>query len=152
MAEDDLNGQVMDALMDLVKGMITLTQSVGSAFGLSGSDAMALHKIDEPISMKDLSLKIGCDASFITVIADSLERLGIAERVPSQRDRRVKNLVLTGRGREVRDELMREVTARLPWGNALDINERECFLRLLNKMLGRAEGGAPVTSEAVASS
>ncbi|HEY1622576.1 MAG TPA: MarR family transcriptional regulator [Streptosporangiaceae bacterium] len=152
MTEEELNTQVMDALIELLKGMGSLGQQIGASHGLSGSDAMALHKFDEPISMKELSQRLGCDASFVTVIADSLERQGIAKREPSQRDRRVKNLVLTERGRAVRDEIIREVTARTPWSNALDISERECFLGLLNKMLGRVEGGAPVTTVTVPSS
>jgi MarR family transcriptional regulator, organic hydroperoxide resistance regulator len=152
MTEEELNTQVMDSLLELVKRMGSLGQSAGASYGFNGSEAMALFKIDGPISMKELSQRIGCDASFITVITDSLERLGIAERVPSQRDRRVKNIVLTGHGRQVRDEITRKVTARLPWGNALDTSERECFLGLLNKMLARTEGGAPVTTVTVPSS
>jgi DNA-binding MarR family transcriptional regulator len=152
MTEEELNAQVMDALIDVIKTVSTLGQTVGADYGLSGSNAMALFKLDEPLSMKELSQKIGCDASFVTVIADSLERLGIAEREPSQRDRRVKNIVLTERGHQVREEVTRQVTARTPWSNALDISERECFLGLLNKMLGRVEGGAPVTSVTVPSS
>jgi DNA-binding MarR family transcriptional regulator len=152
MTEEGLNTQVMDALIDVIKAVGTLGQSVGATFGLNGSCAMALFKLDEPLSMKELSQRIGCDASFVTVIADSLERLGIARREPSQRDRRVKNLVLTEHGQQVREEITRQVTGRTPWSNALDIDERKCFLGLLNKMLGRAEGGVPVTSEAVSSS
>jgi len=152
MTEEELNSQVMDALIEVIKTVGSTGQSVGAKYGLTGSNAMALFKLDEPVSMKELSQRIGCDASFVTVIADSLERLGIARREPSQRDRRVKNIVLTEHGREVRDDITREVTARTPWSNALDISERKCFLGLLNKMLGRARGGAPVTSAGAPSS
>jgi DNA-binding MarR family transcriptional regulator len=150
--EEELNTQVMDAFIDLIKTMGSLGQSVGVSYGLNGSDAMALHKLDEPISMKEFSQRIGCDASFVTVIADSLERQGIARREPSQRDRRVKNVVLTEHGRQVRDAIIKEVTGRLPWSNALDMNERECLLGLLRKMLNHAKGGGAVTSAPVSSS
>jgi len=152
MTEEELNTQVMDALIELVKTMGSLGQSVGANYGFNGSEAMALYKIDEPVSMKELSQRLGCDASFVTVIADSLERLGTARREPSQRDRRVKNIVLTEHGREVKDQIMREVTARLPWGKALDTSERECFLGLLRKMLDHAKGGGAVTSAPASSS
>jgi DNA-binding MarR family transcriptional regulator len=157
MTEEELNAQVMDALFELVKNLSTVGQSVGATFGLGGSEALALHKLDEPVSMKEFSQKMGCDASFITAVADSLERQGIARREPSQRDRRVKNIVLTEHGREIRDQIMREVTARLPWGNALDISERECLLGLLRKMVDHTRvdhtrGGDPVTSAPVTSS
>src|ERR1700734_3087394 len=152
MTEKELNTRVMDALIELIKAVGPVGQSIGTDYGLTGSSAMALFKLDEPISMKEFSRRLGCDASYITVIADSLERLGIAERVPSQRDRRVKNIVLTEHGQQVRDEITRQVTMRTPWSNALDISERECFLGMLHKMLSRIEGGAPVTSVAVPSS
>jgi DNA-binding MarR family transcriptional regulator len=150
--EEELNTQVMDAFIDLIKTMGSLGQSVGAGYGLNGSDAMALHKLDDPVSMKEFSQRIGCDASFVTVIADSLERQGIARREPSQRDRRVKNVVLTEHGRQVRDAITKEVTARLPWSNALDMNERECLLGLLRKMLDHVKGGGAVTSAPVSSS
>jgi DNA-binding MarR family transcriptional regulator len=153
-AEDGLNQQIMDALIELVKQFGALGQAVGARFGLSGSDVMALHKIDAPIAMKDLSARLGCDASYITVIADSLEKRGIATREPSQRDRRIKNLMLTEQGKAVRDQIISEVTAQMPWSNALDTNERQCLLNLLHKMAqamtgtvaGAATGGDRVTS------
>lgn len=144
----DLNQRVMDALIELIKQLGTLGQSIGHEFGLNGSDALALHKIDGPVSMKELSQRLGCDASFVTVIADSLEKHGLARREPSLLDRRRKNLVLTEHGIAVRDQIISEITARMPWCNALDIDERERFLELLHKMLSHiraAEGGDRVT-------
>jgi MarR family transcriptional regulator, organic hydroperoxide resistance regulator len=152
MSEDELNGEIMDALVELLKHLGSLGQSLGASYGLTGSDAMALHKIDAPMSMKELAMRLGCDASFITVIADALEKNGLARREPSQRDRRSKNIVLTDKGIAIRQEITREVAARMPWGNALDINERQCFLGLLRKMHQHVKGGDRVTSGAVDSS
>ena len=56
--------------------------------------------------MKELAQQMGCDASFVTTIADTLERHGFARREPSQRDRRVKNLVLTPEGIAAKERLM----------------------------------------------
>jgi MarR family transcriptional regulator, organic hydroperoxide resistance regulator len=146
----DLNGEIMDALIEILKQMGTVGQAISAGFGLNGSDGMALHKIDEPMSMKELSLRLGCDASFVTAIADSLEKHGLAKREPSQRDRRSKNIVLTDHGKAVREQITAEVTARMPWCNALDTGEREAFLELLRKM--SAKGGDRVTPEAAVSS
>jgi MarR family transcriptional regulator, organic hydroperoxide resistance regulator len=146
----DLNDDVMNALIELVKHLGALGQAIGAEFGLNGSDALALHKIDGPVSMKELSQRLGCDASFVTVIADSLERHGLAKREPSLRDRRSKNIVLTEHGAAIRDQIIAEVTARMPWCNALDTSERECFLGHLRKM--SAKGGDRVTPAAAASS
>jgi MarR family transcriptional regulator, organic hydroperoxide resistance regulator len=152
MSEDELNGEIMDALVELLKHLGSLGQSLGASYGLTGSDAMALHKIDAPMSMKELAMRLGCDASFITVIADALEKNGLARREPSQRDRRSKNIVLTDKGIAIRQEITREVAARMPWGNALDIKERQCFLGLLRKMHQHVKGGDRVTSGAADSS
>jgi hypothetical protein len=56
-------------------------------------------------------------------------------REPSQRDRRVKNLVLTPEGSAAKERLMAQLAARMPWCYALDDDERKCFLGLLRKML-----------------
>ena len=55
------------------------------------------------MTMKELGQRMGCDPSFITTIADSLEKHGLARREPSLRDRRSKNIVLTPEGVTVRD-------------------------------------------------
>jgi DNA-binding MarR family transcriptional regulator len=151
--EEALNGDVMDALVELIKYAGNLGQAIGARFGLTGSDVMALHKLDAPISMKELSQRLGCDASFVTVIADTLEKHGLARREPSLLDRRSKNIVLTEQGRAVQAQVTREVTARMPWCNALAISERQCFLGMLRKMLRSTEkGGEPVTAETATSS
>jgi MarR family transcriptional regulator, organic hydroperoxide resistance regulator len=140
-SEGDLNQQIMDAVVELIKSASSLGQQIGADFGLTGSDAMALHKIDVPISMKELGARMGCDASFVTVITDTLEKHGLARREPSLRDRRSKNIVLTEQGVSVREQITKEVSARMPWANALDISERKCFLALVRKMLRSRAGG-----------
>ena len=57
---------------------------------------------DAPIKLTDLASKLRCDNSNVTGIADRLEAAGLAERLPHPTDRRVKTLVLTERGSEVR--------------------------------------------------
>jgi len=90
--------------------------------------------------MKELGLRMGCDPSFVTSVADALEKLGLARREPSQRDRRSKNLVLTAEGEKLRDLIWSEISARAPWCNTLDTSERQCLLGLIRKML-RMGGG-----------
>jgi DNA-binding MarR family transcriptional regulator len=85
---------------------------------------------------------MGCDASFITAIADSLESHGLLRREPGQRDRRVKNLVLTEQGKAAKERLMTELAGRMPWRACLDDAERGCFLALLRKMVAGTQGAA----------
>jgi len=154
-----LDREIVSALADLVKQAGAITHSIAVSFGIAPSDLLALFKLDGVFTMKELAQKMGCDASFVTVIADTLEREGLARRAPSQQDRRVKNLVLTPEGIAAKERLMRELATRMPWSYGLDEAERQCFLKLLTKMLasrpdggeaaesGLAEAGTPLRSE-----
>ena len=133
--DEDLNQQIADALSGLLKGAQDLAQGIAADLGLTGSDVMALLKLEAPMTMKDLGLKIGCDPSFVTSIADGLESHGLARREPSQRDRRSKNIVLTPEGVTLRERLYTELSARAPWCTTLDVSERRCLLGLMRKML-----------------
>ena len=52
-----------------------------------------------PLSMSQLSRKLGVSMSAMTQIADRLERAGMVARQASEPDRRVRCLILTPRGR-----------------------------------------------------
>ncbi len=138
-----LNREILDTLTDLVKQAGAIGHSIADSFGVSPHDVLALFKLDSVLTMKELAQRMGCDASFVTTIADTLERHGLARRAPSERDRRVKHLLLTEEGIAAKERLMRELAARMPWCYALDEDERRCFLSLLRKMLDatRAEAG-----------
>jgi MarR family transcriptional regulator, organic hydroperoxide resistance regulator len=139
-ADDELNQQIFNAFTEFIKQVQTVGHSIAADFGISGSDVMALLKLETPMTMKELGQKMGCDPSFITAIADALEKRLLARREPSQRDRRSKNIVLTAEGETARDRLLRELAARAPWCT-LNVSERHCLLGLLRKMLGPRDGG-----------
>jgi MarR family transcriptional regulator, organic hydroperoxide resistance regulator len=138
--DEELNQQITDALSGLLRHAHDLAQGIAVSLGLTGTDVMALLKLDAPMTMKDLGLKMGCDPSFVTSIADTLERHGLARREPSQRDRRSKNMVLTPEGEKVRARIVDELSARAPWCTSLDSSERRCLLGLMRKMLRFGEG------------
>ena len=140
LTDEQLNQQISDTFPELFKFFHEIGQRIATEFGMNGSDAIALLKLDAPLTMKELGQRIGCDPSFVTSIADALEKHGLARREPSQRDRRSKNIVLTPEGKTVRDRLFREILAQAPWCTALDTGERRCLLGLMRKML-RSRGG-----------
>jgi MarR family transcriptional regulator, organic hydroperoxide resistance regulator len=140
LTDEQLNQQISETIPDLLKRIHDVGQSIATEFGLTGSDAMALFKLDAPMTMKELGQRMGCDPSFITTIADALEKHGLARREPSLRDRRSKNIVLTPEGVTVRNRLCAELMTRAPWCTALDTGERRCLLGLMRKML-RSRGG-----------
>jgi MarR family transcriptional regulator, organic hydroperoxide resistance regulator len=138
--DGDLNQQIADTLGELIRHAHDLGQSIATDFGLTVSDTKALFMLDAPMTMKDLGLRMGCDPSFVTSVADALEKHGLARREPSPRDRRSKNLVLTPEGATLREGLCAELAARAPWCTSLDGNERRCLLRLMRKMLRSRSG------------
>ncbi|HWG03166.1 MAG TPA: MarR family transcriptional regulator [Trebonia sp.] len=137
-----LNRDILDSLTTLVKRAGTIGQSIAGGFGVAPHDLLALFKLDGVLTMKELAQHMGCDASFVTAIADTLERHGFARREPSQRDRRVKNLVLTCEGISAKERMMAQLAAKMPWCYALDDRERRCLLFLLRKMLDTPDQGA----------
>jgi DNA-binding MarR family transcriptional regulator len=133
-----VNRDILDTLTGLFKQVGGIAQGIATEFGIAPHDLLAMFKLDGVLSMKELAQHMGCDASFITTVADTLERRGFVRREPSLRDRRVKNLVLTEEGIAAKERLMRDLAAKMPWSYALDDTERQCFLTLLRKVLGSA--------------
>ncbi len=132
---EQLDQQISETFSEIIKFAHDLSHAIATEFGLTGSDAIALFKLEAPMTMKELGQRMGCDPSFVTTIADALEKHGLARREPSLRDRRSKNIVLTPEGVRVRGRLCAELMARAPWCTALDTGERRCLLSLMRKML-----------------
>ena len=55
--------------------------------------------------MHEIASRLACDSSNVTGIVDRLEARGLVTRRPCERDRRVKQIVPTALGLEVRDAL-----------------------------------------------
>src|SRR5919108_4359539 len=60
-------------------------------------------KPGEGVPMRDLADHWGCDASYVTSVADALEQRHLAERRPHPRDRRIKMIALTDQGIAARE-------------------------------------------------
>ena len=137
-AEDSapsLDRDILDSLTSLVKRAGAVGHSIADGFGLAPHDLLAMFKLDSGLAMKELAKRMGCDASFITTIADNLENHGFLHRQPGLRDRRVKILALTPEGEAAKEVLLAQLAKKMPWCYALDEAERRCFRDLLRKML-----------------
>ena len=107
-----------------------------SEMGLSPQQAMALSTLQpgEPMPMSALAEAMHADNSNITGIVDRLEAAGLAERRPSERDRRVKAVVLTEKGEWTRVEVERR--AGEPPSRLARLSERDAAA--LRDILARA--------------
>jgi DNA-binding MarR family transcriptional regulator len=138
--------QLIVTFGELFSHMRAHFERVVGPFDMPPPCAKALHLIDDSMSMKELGSRIHCDASFVTAIADSLEERGLVRREVDAGDRRIKNLVLTAKGKEVRSRLLDELFTDVPGFRNLEAAEAETLLALLRKMVAREcerAGAAP---------
>lgn len=144
---DDLNREIFDAVAELVKQTLERTGKIADELAVPNLCVRALRQVSGSVTMKDLGKRMHCDPSFVTAIADALEQRGLAKREADPVDRRIKNLVLTSDGCEMKTRLEREVVSRMPWCDTLDITERQSFLALIHKMIG-GDPSVPVATTA----
>ncbi len=111
--------------------------SAAAEFELAPAQALALGELDieRPLSMRELAARLKCDPSNITGLIDRLEARGLVERQPHPADRRVKYLVLTGAGRELRDRLASRAFAAPSCVAALGERDQRRLHELLVRIL-----------------
>jgi DNA-binding MarR family transcriptional regulator len=97
--------------------------------------ARAVLSLGEPTPMRELAGRLRCDPSWVTSLADDLERRGLAERTADPSDRRVKVLRLTGEGAAVRDRLAEAVARESTVMRRLDGGDRSALEPLLRRLL-----------------
>jgi len=145
--EDLLDLEILDAVAGLFARLVAEGEAVAKSFGIPVFVIKALHMLDTPLAMKDLGRRMHCDPSFITSIADTLEKYGLAAREPDPGDRRVKRLVLTPAGAELKGRIEDEMLSRAPWHQALTMQQRASLLALMHAMsppLSATEADCPV--------
>jgi DNA-binding MarR family transcriptional regulator len=132
--EDLLDLEILDAVAGLFARLVAEGETLAKSFGIPVFVIKALHMLDTPLAMKDLGRRMHCDPSFITSIADTLEKYGLAAREPDPGDRRVKRLVLTPAGADLKARIEDEVISRTPWRQSLSREQRASLLALIQTM------------------
>ena len=143
--EQSQTWEVADCCFELIGKIIRQGETLAQDLGVPMPFVKALHFLDSPLAMKELGRLMHCDASFVTLVADMLEKRGLARREPNAADRRVKNLVLTEDGLALKHRIEAELTARMPWNRALTSDERSQLLALIRKMLSTDADDASAT-------
>ncbi len=132
--EDLLDLEILDSVAGLFGRLVAEGEALAKSFGIPVFVIKALHMLDNPLAMKDLGRRMHCDPSFITSIADTLEKHGLAAREPDPADRRVKRLVLTPAGADLKARIEDEVLSRTPWRQRLSREQRASLLALIKTM------------------
>jgi DNA-binding MarR family transcriptional regulator len=145
---DQQTSEVADCFFELIGNIVGQAEQLAHRLGIPAPFIKALHTLECPMAMKELGKRMHCDPSFVTLLADMLEKRGLARREPHPADRRVKNIVLTSEGEELKQRVEAEITARMPWNRALNESERAQLLALIRKMLSADESGADAGASA----
>ena len=105
---------------------------------LSPPQAHALKTLrpGNPIAMRELADGLHCDPSNITGIVDRLEARGLVERRAAPGDRRIKTLLLTRSGVELRGRLLDRLSEPPPAIAALTADEQRQLRDLLRRVVG----------------
>jgi MarR family transcriptional regulator, organic hydroperoxide resistance regulator len=145
---DQQTSEIADCFFELIGNIVGQAEQLAHRFKIPAPFIKALHTLDCPMAMKELGKRMHCDPSFVTLLADMLEKRGLARREPHPADRRVKNIVLTSEGEALKERVEAEITARMPWNRALNESERAQLLALIRKMLSADETAADAGASA----
>ncbi len=111
---------------------------VATEFGLTPPQMFALRALDpeQPVPMRELAAQLHCDSSNVTGLVDGLEAHGLVERRSAEHDRRVRMLVVTERGAQVRDRLNAVLNEVPPALAALSAEDQRALRDILRRALG----------------
>ena len=111
---------------------------VATEFGLTPPQMFALRALDpeQPVPMRELAAQLHCDSSNVTGLVDGLEAHGLVERRPAEHDRRVRMLVVTERGEQVRDRLNAVLNEVPPALASLAAEDQRALRDILRRALG----------------
>jgi MarR family transcriptional regulator, organic hydroperoxide resistance regulator len=131
---NEVDQDIADALTEFFAQVLERSEALADQFGVPPFVMKAIHRLDGSVTMKELAQRMHVDPSFVTMIADTLEKRGLARREPNASDRRLKNLVLTPEGVELKGTLERGLLAEMPWCRGLDASEKASFLSMMRKL------------------
>lgn len=144
---EQLDSEILDAMGELSASLLASSEQLARRLGVPSFCLKAMHVLRAPMAMRDLGKLLHCDPSFVTTIADMLEKHGLAQREASTADRRIKNLVLTQAGARLREQVNREFQAHVPWRDFTE-DERACLLTLIRKMIRAEQDSGDDTGDA----
>lgn len=129
----------------LIRASIPAKQAfaqTGELFGLTRMQLFTLCLIDKDkgVAMNDITRVMGCDASNVTGLVDKLVSQGLIDRSECARDRRIKIIQLTEKGRRTRNLIMREfASAKIDTFAEMTPEELATLRQLLTKALATCQ-------------
>ncbi|HUC25559.1 MAG TPA: MarR family transcriptional regulator, partial [Streptosporangiaceae bacterium] len=79
---DQQTTEVADCFFELIGNIVAQAEQLAHRFSIPAPFIKVLHTLDCPMAMKELGKRMHCDPSFVTIVADMLEKRGLAKREP----------------------------------------------------------------------
>lgn len=131
-----IDQEVFDDFMHLLHRTKAATVQLAEEEGMTLMQLNVMYSVfhsNEGIVMGQLAELLHCDASNITGIVDRLAAQGLVIRNESERDRRVKKIVMTEKGKRAVTELMAALPAKLGC-DRLTAQERMSLHTIIQKL------------------
>jgi DNA-binding MarR family transcriptional regulator len=93
----------------------------------------ALQALERPRTMSELAQLLHCDNSNVTGIVDQLEDKVLAVRKPSEVDRRIKVVELSGQGEKLQARLAAELARPPTWVEGLSAADQKALRDILRR-------------------
>jgi MarR family transcriptional regulator, organic hydroperoxide resistance regulator len=138
----DLGSEAWTLLQELVFSQRPRWMAVIREYDLIPPHWIALQTLEEPKPMGELAKQLSCDNSNVTWITDRLEERGLVTRTQAPHDRRVRLLVLTQKGRRLRDEISARLAEPPPAIAELSNDEQRALQEILARVVGRVRAEA----------
>jgi MarR family transcriptional regulator, organic hydroperoxide resistance regulator len=106
-----------------------------SELDLHPAQAGALLQLASPLPMNELAALLACDNSNVTGLIDRLEARDLVTRQPGPHDRRVKRVVLTEAGQQLRERMLDRIGRPPHEFNRLSVAEQRQLRDLLRRLL-----------------
>jgi DNA-binding MarR family transcriptional regulator len=128
-------------LSEVLAGERSRLPAIADDLGLSEAQCHVLRELDPeaPIAMCRVAEALGCDPSNVTGIVRRLEERKLVERRADERDRRVKQVVLTVRGRALRQQLLDALSEPPSMLESLSPADQKMLCAILRRAVGRED-------------
>jgi DNA-binding MarR family transcriptional regulator len=137
-AAEPTDAELVDLLQVAVARVRAHFGGVTAQVGVTPTQAKALRYLDEPITLSDLTARLGADMSNTSTVVDRLEAQGLLRRETHGLDRRSRLLTLTAEGIRVRRTLQEAAFDHVPALAALAAEQRRQLFTLLTVISGPA--------------
>jgi len=131
---EELAHDVLRHLLGVMQAMKEHVTALATEFDLTLSQLDAMKNLGEPCSQRELAQCLHFDASNVTDIVDRLEARGLVVRTVDPHDRRVRRIVRTPAGEELRRQALDEALASAPTVAPLSASEQKTLCELLGKI------------------